>query len=328
MIVRRESKTTNLLRVRNKTRRAAGFSLRGAPMAILLGCSLTRCGVILAGFAVVAITAGCSRPFSARERMALTAPMPAQRLIVRTSLGNITVNADPAATEITADVVKTGQGSTQAQAHAALGDIIVALSARQGDDQTVVATAEHPAQTPSRSYEVEWIITAPPGLAVEVYSHLGNLEINGFEKAALADSDMGDITARGLVHGIRARTDLGKVNVEGGGPVDVRTDCGDIQVHLLAENQGPVTMHSGLGDVRLRLPSNRQGRLVADTDLGSLRLKLEGILMQTLRQRGHHFDAELGGMAEPGLDLSTDMGDVVITTYPAQDRATTASSGN
>jgi len=274
--------------------------------------------LVMAGLGLLATSVGCGRPFSTRERLTLTVPMPAERLIVRTYVGEITVNADPKATQISAAVIKTGRGSSQAHAAAAMGDILVALTARKDEPGTVTATAEHPSKTPSRAYQVDWIITAPPGLAVEIHSGLGDLEINGFEKPAAAETALGDITGRGLVGGVRARTNLGDVHIEGGGSVDVRTDLGDVHVDLLAVTQGPVSVHSQLGDIHLRLPSNRQGRLVADTDLGSLRLKLEGILMRMLRHRGHHFDAELGGMAEPGLDLTTDLGDVVITTYPAE----------
>ena len=189
-----------------------------------------------------------------------------------------------------------------------------------------MATVEHPKYTPSRRYQVEWRITAPPGLIIEAHCVLGDIEISGFEKRAQVETELGDITARDLRNGIRARTSLGDVIVEGGGAIEAVTDLGTVHLYVMSGPSGPVTALSDLGNIHVRLPADRQGRLVADTDLGSLHLRLEGITMRMLRQRGHHFDAELSGMSEPSMTLGTDLGDVVITTYPAEQATVTANT--
>ena len=48
------------------------------------------------------VVSGCGMPFQAREQISLTAPLPAQRLLVRTDFGDITVRSDASATEIRA----------------------------------------------------------------------------------------------------------------------------------------------------------------------------------------------------------------------------------
>ncbi len=268
------------------------------------------------GLAVLT-SAGCGKAISVREQITLSSAAPTDRIIVHNLIGDVYIQADPAATQITADVTKVGRGPTLNEANAALAEVLVALSPKHDDSGTLVASVEHPKSTASRSYEVDWRITAPPNLIVEVRSQLGDIQAAGFEQHADLTTNLGDIVGRDLPGGVRARTQLGEITVESGASVDVQTNLGDIDLHLISGTSDTVTALTELGDIHIRLPSDRQGRLVADTNLGSIKLRLEGITMQALRQQDRHFEAELSAAADPPLTLRTDMGDVSITTYPA-----------
>ena len=267
------------------------------------------------------LLAGCGTPFQSREHVSLTAPMPADRLVVRNQVGEIIVHADPEAAQIKAEAVKIARASTQTAADNAVADILVALTTKHDETGTIVASVEHPSLCSTRGYEVQWRVTAPPGLAVEIQGSVGDVEVCGFESQAVVNIDIGDVAARCLPNGLQARTSTGDIRAEAGGPIDLWTALGDLHLHLLSGKPGPVSVHTDLGTVQVRLPSDRQGRLVANSKLGSLRLRLEGIAMRTLRQRGQHFDAELAGQADPAMNLDTDLGDVIVTTYPADETA-------
>ena len=269
---------------------------------------------------LVTVSAGCGTPFHSREQVSLTAAMPAEKLVLRNRVGDIIVHADPEADEIRAEAVKIGRASTQIGADNAVADILVALTPKQDEPGTVLASVEHPSPLSSCGYQVDWRIIAPPELAVEIRGSVSNVEVCGFEKQAVVKVNIGDVDARSLPNGLQARTSVGDVRAEAGGPIDVRSALGDLYVHLLAGKPGPVSVHSDLGDLQVRVPSDRSGRLVAHTRIGSLRLRLEGITMRTLRQRGQHFDAELAGQAEPAINLDTDLGDVIVTTYPGEQK--------
>ena len=69
------------------------------------------------------VVSGCGTPFQAREQISLTAPLPAEKLLVRTDFGDITVRSDADATEIRAEATLIGKGSTPSEADKALREI-------------------------------------------------------------------------------------------------------------------------------------------------------------------------------------------------------------
>ena len=104
--------------------------------------------------------------------------------------------------------------------------------------------------------------------------------------------------------------------------MDIASDIGDIKLRLLPDHPGPVRVVSDIGDIHLALPLDRIGRLVSDTDLGSLRVRLEGMVLQVIRQRSHHFDAQFGPSSEPVIDLTSDIGDIIVDSYSREDGQT------
>ncbi len=254
--------------------------------------------------------AGCggvyhSHPFQREERVTLSAPLPAEKLLVRNCFGDVIVHADDVVGKIQAEIVKTGKGVTMSEAEAALAEIEVSLAPKDGAPGTVVASARHPKGSYRRHYEVQWRIIAPPDVSIDVLSNFGDVKACGFHRGAVLKSDFGDLQA------------------EAAGRIELETDFGDIEVHLLPENPDDVTAYTDFGDVVVRWPSNRKGRLVTGTDFGSLDLGLEGMTMRRVRHRGRYFDAELGGSSEPRTELTTDFGDVSIRRYDVISPATT-----
>ncbi len=254
------------------------------------------------GFVFVLI--GCNKPFHVPEHVTLTAPMPASKLLVRNQFGNVTIRADSEATEITAEVTKTGKGSLPGHATSALERIRVSLAPLEGDPETVVALAEHPRQSPWRGYEVKWRLTAPPDLAIEVHN------------------DFGSIKARGFTRGMTLVSDFGSIEAEAAGPIELKTDFGDIELDVLPGVSGDIEARTDFGDVDVRLPLKCQGRLVAHTDFGDLDIVLEGMTVRLFLQRSRRVEAELGGRTEPKITLATDFGDVRIRCHEAEPSST------
>ena len=110
----------------------------------------------LTAFLASGFLAGCGTPFQSRERLVLTTPLPAEKLVAINHVGDVTITADPQAREIRAEVVKIGKGSTQAEADKALRQIGVSLGPRPTGSTTVQAVAEHPQLHGFRGYEVRW----------------------------------------------------------------------------------------------------------------------------------------------------------------------------
>src|SRR5262245_52428681 len=87
---------------------------------------------------------GCGTPFRAQESVSLVSPCPTSRLIVNNSVGQVSIYADPAATQLRAEIIKIGRGASQEQANQALEDMEVELSAKDTEPGVVRAEARHP----------------------------------------------------------------------------------------------------------------------------------------------------------------------------------------
>ena len=250
----------------------------------------------VAGLLCVILT-GCGTPFRATEQSILTAATPAARLVVTGNIGNVIIQADPAATEVTAKVRRIGKGSSATEAAKALAELEATLAPEPNEEGVLLASMKHPLPTTTRQYEVSWWLTCPPDVAVEVHTEIG------------------DVTVRGVTGGLRVKASIGDVEVEVGGRVDIASNIGDIRLKLLPGAPAPVRVVSDIGDIYLTLPLDRIGRLITDTDLGSLRLRLEGMMLQVIRQRSNHFDAQFGESSEPIIDLTSDIGDIIVDSY-------------
>jgi len=246
------------------------------------------------------VASGCGTPFQAREQISLTAPLPAEKLLVRTDFGDITVRSDADATEIRAEATLIGKGSTPAEAKKALNEIKVTLAADEGSPGIVRAEAEHPDGGISRSYEVRWHVIAPPNVFVDARTSFGDIDVGRFDR------------------GLTIKTAFGDIQADAAGPIDLKSSFGDIELYVREGDIGDVKAVTEFGDVDVRLPMNRAGHLTADTDFGSVDAHLEGMSMRLFRWRSHHFDAHLSGSDTPLTDLITEFGDVDIRAYKAE----------
>jgi len=289
---------------------------------------------------------GCgSTPYSATDTLKLTAAGPVHKLVIDNPVGGVDVRADASCQEVRAEAVRVGRGATQAEAHEALQTIDVTLAPREGDAGTVLATARLPRSSPTRNYSVRWRIVTPAGAVIDSTVGVGNVRAIGFSNAIVIKTDVGaievicdrdkartagpvklttgvgDILAENIGADLSAVTGVGKIRAAAGGKINLRTDVGQADLTLLPHNPDTVLVQTNVGDIRVHVPETRPGKLVADADVGSLSVFLGDVAIRNVRQRSHHFSAELaevGGPAGPIIDLTTDVGDVMVRGYDAQ----------
>ncbi|MCH8913489.1 MAG: hypothetical protein IIA33_07985 [Planctomycetes bacterium] len=239
-------------------------------------------------------------PFQAREQISLTAPLPTDKLLVRTDFGDITVRSDANATEIRAEATLIGKGATPAEAKKALREIKATLATDHRNSGIVRAEAEHPKGKLTRSYEVRWHVIAPPNIFVDARTSFGDIDVGRFDR------------------GLTIKTAFGDIEADAAGPIDLKSNFGDVELYIRAGDIGDVKAVTEFGNVDVRLPMNRAGRLTADTDFGSVDAHIEGMSMRLYRWRSHHFDAQLSGSDTPLIDLATEFGDVDIRAYKVE----------
>ena len=246
------------------------------------------------------VASGCGTPFQSRDHITMTASLPREKLVIRTSFGDIIVRSNSDATEIRADATLIGRGSTPSEAKKALSEIKATLGPKEDEPNVVMARGKHPKNGLTRSYAVEWNITAPPDVVIEAHTGFGDVDVGRFNRGVTIDTAFGEIEA------------------EAAGPIDLASAFGDIELKLGADNPDDVKVATEFGDVDVRLPMNRAGRVLADTDFGSVDAHFGAVPIRLLRARDHHFDAELGGADTPIIDLVTQFGDVDIRAYKAE----------
>lgn len=275
------------------------------------GCSLAGASLALAG--------GCfssSPRFKSEADQFLTTPATASSLRIDNDVGNIKVVAVSGATEVRAEVLKRGKGRTPVEADEALAEIIVTLAPDPNAPGTILGTVDHPRRRSSwgnnpKQYEVEWRITAPPGMALDVRNDVGRITIQDFSNGVRVLNDVGEIRAENIQGGLEARTDVGEIHAAASGPIELRSDVGDIFAVALPGEPGPVSITADVGRVTLSLPDAWEGEVYASTDVGSLERGLNSFRSEG-RQTRSSLRGTVGSGAPGRVDIKTDVGDVQV----------------
>lgn len=284
----------------------------------------------LAG-ASVALVGGCvsSNPrFKAEADQSLTVPATANALRIDNGVGEVEVIGIDGATEVRAEILKRGKGRTPQEAEEALAEIIVTLAPDPRSPGTLLGSVDHPRHTGlswrgnPKQYEVEWRITAPSGMALQVVGDVGDLTVRNFRSGARLKTDVGEIRAEDVFGGLAAQTDVGDVTASASGAIDVRTDVGDIVITALPGEPGSVTIAGDVGTVSLTLPDSWEGEVFASTDVGSLERGLD-----SFRSDGRQSRSTMRGVVGSGspgrVNITTDVGDVQVRqgALPVRDHA-------
>jgi len=249
------------------------------------------------------------------ESTSLTAELPAERLLVQNRVGTITIRSDPTATEITAEAVMIGRGHTQELADIAVTEIVVDLERSSTDRQTIEAFVDHPKPGHRKNYTVNWVITAPADIQVDVINDVGDVTVLGFHKAVSVKNDVGEVECRQNTAGTTIQVDVGDVIVEGAAPIEVRTDVGDVSATVMGQSSGAIAIRTDVGGVELWLPRDFAASVQAVTDVGSIKTKMAQGTMSKVQSANRRFNAEINGGGQR-IELATDVGNIAIATVP------------
>jgi hypothetical protein len=274
--------------------------------------SSTRIGRALLLALAASPVAACASS-TAFERVAhdtLSTPAAGQRLEIRNTVGDVTLVADPASTEIRAEVTLKGKGSSPARAEDALDDIDVSLL--PGNAGTIVAQATHPDGGHGKNYEVAWKITAPPAMIIAITNDVGDIDVGGFTSGLVVANDVGNVTIRNVLGGTKVSTDVGDIGLTGSAPVDASSDVGDVNVTVLPGSVGPITLGSDVGTITLTMPAVGWGEVNASTGTGDARVSLAGMIAEPLRIDDDEFRAKLNDGTGPKVQAKSGVGDVSV----------------
>jgi DUF4097 and DUF4098 domain-containing protein YvlB len=175
---------------------------------------------------------------------------------------------------------------------------------------------------------IDYEITAPASVALNLRSGSGEVEVNHLGRFVAATSGSGNVRAHGVKGpadlrsgsgdieledeasgDVKATTGSGTIRVHGfWGGLNLRTGSGDIEAQ--GKLSGAARLVSGSGTVRLTLPQDARFNLEASTGSGSIRVHFPNAPQQNDESR-HHLTGAING-GGPTLEAHTGSGDIDV----------------
>lgn len=214
--------------------------------------------------------------FVANRDFSKNVPVAGQsRLRLDTVNGEIVITGEPGATSVTVTAdLRVGSNVSRPDAETGLTQLEVTVS--DLSDEIIVRTLQ-PINLDGRQYAVNYTITVPSNLAVEVTQVNGHVTVDDLENSLLVTVENGSV--------------FGTVTPPPGG-----------EITLWSEN----------GDLHLQIPTSTSAELHARVRLGSI--TWDNLDFTNLVQTTQSLTGRLGGGA--GLvDLDTGNGNIVVTGF-------------
>lgn len=173
-----------------------------------------------------------------------------------------------------------------------------------------------------RNISIDYEISAPRGVALDLRSGSGEVEVDNVGRFLKAETGSGSIRAHGIggpadLHTgsgdielqqqasgeVKASTGSGSIRINGlDGPLTARTGSGDIEANGVLT--GPSKLQSGSGSIRAHVGQGSHLNVDATTGSGSIRVAGNS-------SDHHHLSAPLNGGGAP-LEAHTGSGDIEI----------------
>ncbi len=245
-------------------------------------------------------------------------------LTLSNSWGNATVTAAETS-EVVVHARVSAWGPDRAAAQEFADGVEIAAS-REGD-ALVIKHAPGPRWARSR-YKVDFEISVPRAMEVDLKSMSGDLSVAGTEGNARLWSLSGDLTAKGVAGDLVADSKSGDLEIEGcsgalraaavsGGitvlshrasTVSCHSVSGDVRVELRPEERSSVNLKSVSGDLRLKLPADASFKLAAETGSGDIDC---GLPLEYAERGDRRVRGVLNG-ASGTVELSTRSGNIAV----------------
>lgn len=281
-------------------------------ITLSLGRTVLKCSLLTVAGVMGCATASCDvgTPFKTEQKVEMNVARDVGVFKLNNIVGDVEIKTDPAATGVTAVVVKSGKGITQAEADAAVAEIGVTLAPGSADGE-VDALVTQPKSSPTRNYSVDWTITLPPTAQITIVNKVGDVTVVGGGKGVEITNDVGDVVARDAIGGIALTTRVGDVVAEGSGPITAKSDVGDVSVRLLGDSDA-IKANARVGDVTVSVPRAWKGRFTGTNNVGDLDVDNDALAITTITKSRGRCEATLNGGGDSAIEAGTQVGDVNV----------------
>jgi hypothetical protein len=257
---------------------------------------LATCLLGLAGVSAAAHAGDCA--FNITEEVTFTGTLPDAGLLVNSTLGDVTITADPSATTLKAVAKKHAGADTEEKARQILARMTPRIEPSKGSDSPFTLDSGFEKQSSfsvhngNVSMSVDWVITVPTNARINIDCSLGDVEVKGTAAGVTIDASLGDVT------------------VEASGKLEIEASLGDVNVRVLG-SPAPLEVRSSMGDVEITTPASGWGKIHAATTQGEVSSSNWSGTARKWVSNDSSLHAEFDG-GGPAMSVSSSMGDVSI----------------
>jgi hypothetical protein len=290
-----------------------------------------RLFLVVAALSLGTCLAGCGRGLNSipgvvtksknasEERTLTEAHVPGSGIEIRTRVGSVEIQADPARKDVQVVAKINSSGETEEEAKARLKEIQVKLSRRK--DQVLEVVAEYPKGQQINLGGCSFVVHVPEATGVKARTANGSITLKGLAGTADADTGVGSIQVADQKGDVIAHTSNGVLNIRKvTGKVHADSNVGQVTVKDVA---GSVTAQSGNGTVEV---DRAGGNVKAKAGVGALELEQTSGAVEAETGNGTiSFTPAKGSKA--AFSLKTGIGGVQVRLLPDAEGSIQASTG-
>jgi len=232
--------------------------------------------------------------YVAERNYSETAPVAGQAAVrVEAVNGTVHVVGQPGAASVAVSArLRVGSNASRRDAEEGASRLGI-LVADRGD--AILVQTQQPAAGDGRQYLVDYTITVPGQLSVDVAQVNGHVSVLDVESSVLVEETNGNVAFSGVLDAARVRLANGSVD----GTVTLRPG-------------GEIVASAIHGDVRLRVPRSASARVAARVGFGTI--DWEGLELQDVVRTSRSLTGTLGDGAGR-IDLETFSGNVRLVGF-------------
>ena len=244
--------------------------------------------------------------FEASEDFSFTVAVTSQTsLIVNGINGNVEVTGSAAATEVTVAGTKRVKSESVEDARDNLSRLTVNASSTS---TAVFAETTQPAETGGRTFIVDYRITVPASLRVEVSNLNGNVHVQQTVSNVEVVNLNGNVDLDEVAGIASVTLTNGNIDIDDhAGSVGAITTNGNVQTEAVLPLNGTLDLASTNGNVQITVPQNTSADVTASLANGQIRVS--NLTLSNLVQTPTSLSGTLGA-GEGTIDLTTVNGDV------------------
>ena len=236
-----------------------------------------------------------------------------EQLLINAVTGSIEITGSSTADSVIIEGERRVGSTTREDAEMHLD--MLQVSVEDLDSEIMVETIQ-PEKARGRNYEVDYRITVPDNLEINVNQVAGPVLIDTIGAAVSVNTVSGDVDLIEISGSAQASVFTGQVNtqiiVPLNGTIELSTLTGDIDAKISIPHGGIIDISALEGDINLDIPQDTSAAFSAGVTDGVI--QLIDLVLHNQKRTSHSLTGRLGD-GDGEIWLETDAGDITVTGF-------------